>query len=319
MLSRRAFVASPLALMFAGEYEVAQITSPVPNRVFQRDGSGNASFRVTWRGSADSVRLMDGQTQVASSISGVFVDVPSGWYDCELIVSGSPVDTMKIGVGDVYVVAGQSNSVSQRQPETYSMPSIPEGKCIVSDYYRFGSDTFRDLGADSLNASPGLAQAGCAWQHCAAALNRDWPVMFVLIGKGNTTYYEWAYKYVQELFAAWAIYRPKAVLWHQGESECTTPPRTDSYTMLNACVESLRNVTVTPVVIALNSTSYPPPEGYGAWPVRAAQQQVIANWAHVHTGPDTDTIRNAGEVEFLGSDLQAHGELWATRLTQLNL
>lgn len=298
-----------------------QIVSPVPNRVFQRDGSGNASFRVSWKGSADAVRLMDGQTQIASSATGDFIGIPSGWYDCQLVVSGSPVDTMKIGVGDVYVVAGQSNSVSPLQPDTYT-PIVPDpGKVVVSDYYRFGSHVFRDPGVEPLVAdhANGVYVGGVAWLYCGLALNRSWPVMFVNVGVGGTTYYQWAHEYVAELFRAWAIYRPKAVLWHQGESECTTPPRTDSYTMLRACVSSLRSVTTTPVVIALNSTSYPPPQGYSSWPVRTAQQQVIADFTHVHTGPDTDPIRDAGLVEYRGSDLQAHGELWATRLAQLGL
>lgn len=280
---------------------------PVPNTVFQQK-SGVASFHIAWKGDADGVTL-NGQL----STDGKFQNVPAGWYLAELMHNGVVIDTMQIGVGDVYVVAGQSNSVSQRQPDSYVMPPIAPGRCILSDYYRFGSYVFRDVGVDPLNDANGLTNAGCAWQYCAAALNKPYPIKFVIIGKGNTTGYEWAHFHALQLFRAWAMFQPKAILWHQGESDCTNPPRTDSFVMLNAIVESLRQVTVTPWYIANNSTSYPPPGS--EWPVRQAQRDVIAKWPHVHAGPDTDTIRVPGEVEYRGDSLRQHGELWASVLT----
>lgn len=301
-----------------------QFISPVPNRVFQRNGSGNADFRVSWKGIAASARLMDGATQIASSSSGEFSSIPSGWYDCELVDSGVVVDSMKIGVGDVYVVAGQSNSVSPLQPENY-VPTVPdEGRVILSDYYRSGPHVFRDPGADPLVAdwSNGVYVGGVAWLYCGLALDRSWPIMFVNVGIGNTNTYEWVQEHILRVFQAWAIYSPKAILWHQGESDCTNPPRTDSTSNMNAMVQSLREVTTTPWVVARNSTSMPLPSGYSYWPIRDAQYYVINNWSHVYAGPDTDTLRNLGsgeDPEFFGSKLQDHGELWATTMTALGI
>lgn len=289
------------------------IVSPVPNTVFQQRG-GVANFRIAWKGAADGISL-DG----LFSSDGRFDGVAPGWYRADLMAGGAVIDTMQIGVGDVYVVAGQSNSVSQRQPDSHVMPTIAPGKCILSDYYGHGYFVFRDLGVDPLDNPNGLMNAGCAWQYCAAAMNRPYPVKFVLIGQGNTTGYEWAHEHAHLLFRAWAMFEPKAILWHQGESDCTHPPRDDSFVMLNAIVESLRQVTTTPWLIAENSTSYPPPEGLHEWPVRQAQRDVIGNWEHAHQGPDTDEVRVPGEVEYTGDSLRQHGELWAASLIEQGL
>lgn len=292
------------------------IDFPKHNQVLQKTGNV-ATFKVTWRGAGTGVRLKQGATVIAESATGDFVNVPPGWYQAVLMNGSVEGDGINVGVGDVYVVAGQSNAVSPLQPAGY-VPARPSGagKVIISDYYGQGMHSF----VDSFNApftSPSFG--GVAWIACGMALNRAYPVMFVIIAKGNTSAHDWAYLYGGRIYFAWANYNPRAILWHQGESECTTPPAADSYTMLNAIVESLRQVAMTPWVIALNSTSAPPPAGYNSWPVRSAQQQVVANWPHTRQGPDTDTIRTPGEPEFLGAALQSHGQLWAASLAALGL
>jgi hypothetical protein len=285
------------------------ISFPVPNRVFQQV-NGVASFVPLRRGSG-TWRLKKDGVIVAENSDGRFVNVPVGWYDLVLMDGVVEADSIKIGVGDVYVVAGQSNAVSPRQPLTHPLPTPASGKVILSDKYGKGFDSFIDAGVTE-------PVTGVAWLFAGIALNRPYPVMFVNVAAGNTSCWDWANVLGERLFRAWAVYQPRAILWHQGESECTSPPRTDSYAMMDALILSLRQVTTTPWVMAYNSTSYPGPGG-GHWPIRGAQDQIIVRWSHVYEGPDTDRIRVPGEVEFLGDSMRQHGELWATRLIQLGL
>jgi hypothetical protein len=308
------------------------IVSPKANQIIQR-WSGATNFRVEWRGSATHAVLKLNGVQINQTVSGETNGYPTwmngvspGWYDLVLMDGSTEVDSIKVGVGDVYVVLGQSNSVSQRQPSTFTPTVPPDGRVILSYYYGAGIHSFVD---PSVTTQTG-AWAGVAWIYCGLALNRAHPVMFVLIGKGNTTYHDWATMQLApgipdpRIWTAYALYQPKAFLWHQGESECPQggPPRSDTFTMIDAIISSVRNVTATPMVIAVNSTSYAPPAGYSEWPVREIQRSMCkpyGKWDHCKRGPDTDTIRSPGNVEYLGSELEAHGQLWATSLTQLGL
>jgi hypothetical protein len=309
------------------------ITFPAANRVFQKWPQGYASFRVEWRGNATHAVLRNQSgTQVNATVAGhsgyptMMNNVAPGWYDLELVDGTLVVDTIKVGVGDVYAVIGQSNSVSQRQPASFNPIVPPAGRVILSNYYADGAGmhTFIDPAVHVMTG----AWAGVAWIYCALALNRPHPIMFVMVGKGNQSYYDMA-NWQQapgvpdpRLWTAYALYQPKAFLWHQGESECPQggPPRSDTFLMMDAIISSLRNVTATPMVIAVNSTSYAPPPGYAEWPCREVQRSMCApygKWAHCKRGPDTDAIRTLGDVEYLGQQLQAHGELWASKLIEL--
>jgi hypothetical protein len=294
------------------------ITFPVPNRVFQQDASGAGKFNVQWRGPATSVRLrrVSDNVQIVEQPGGIFASIPAGWYKAILVEGGVEGDSITIGVGDVYLVAGQSNGVSPLQPSTYVYPRpTAQGKVLVSDYYGQGTHAFID-GFDNISSAN---KANIAWISCGITLNRAYPVMFVNIAVGNTSTADWVNVHITRLFEAWAIYKPKAVLWHQGESDAGLGfAQSSSFTNMDAMVSSLRAVTLTKWVVALNSKL---PQ-YA--PIRAAQAQLIAKWQAttpkiVEQGPDTDTIRNAGEIEFIGDDLRQHGELWANRLIALGL
>jgi hypothetical protein len=286
------------------------IDYPKHNQVLQKVANA-ATFKVTWRGSGTGVRLKQGSTIIAESATGEFTNVPLGWYQAVLVNGTVEGDSINVGVGDVYVVAGQSNAVSPNQPADYvpARPTAP-GKVVISDYYKQGMHSF----VDAFDCSFTSPFGGVAWIACGIALNRAYPVMFVNVARGNTSTDEWVNIYVSRIFDAWAIYHPRAILWHQGESDAALHfTQAQSYSNLNACVESLRQVTVTPWVMALNSTNggYPP--------IRAAQQQVIDQWSHVHQGPDTDAIRSGTDPEFWGNSMQAHGQLWAASLAALGL
>lgn len=295
--------------------QISAITYPRHNQVMQQK-NGLASIKVEWRGAGEKIRLSRAGQFIGESTTGEFTDVTAGWYEAGLLSGGTEVDRINIGVGDVYVVAGQSNAVSPLQPDTYVPPMPPAGKVILSDYYRQGWKSFIDAGVTK-------PTAGIAWLHAGIALNRPYPVMFVIVARGNTSTEDWVYgRYgtLLNLETAWAMYQPKAILWHQGESDAgLNVPQATSFGNMDAIILSIRNVTTTPWVIAKNSTSSKPPAPYTSWPIRSAQQDIIDKWPHVHLGPDTDQIRVPGEVEYMGDGMRLHGQLWAKRLIELGL
>ena len=290
----------------------AIFTSPTPNLAFQQNTAGVADFSIDWRGVAQSVLLKQGSTTVASSGNGDFTNIPAGWYDAVLVTNGIEGDTIKVGVGDVFLVCGQSNGVSPLQPPTYvpPRPSAP-GRVIVSDYYGQGRNSFVDTYDCPINPTPGFA--GCCWMACGIALNRPYPVMFVIMSQGNTSTTDWATGLGARIFEGLVKYKPKAFLWHQGETDSVLQiPQGTSYSNMNALVQSLRQVTMTPWLIALNSIN----GGYA--PIRGAQDLLVTNWPNIcKYGPDTDTIRNPAvnpDSEFVGTQLEQHGQLWAASI-----
>lgn len=303
----------------APEPLAASITFPQANRVFQQSG-GTGTIPVSWRGDADLARLkLNGNTiaETGAAASNGFPSsftVAPGWYDLVLVKDGVEGDAIKVGIGDVYLVAGQSNSVSQVQPQGYAPIVPPPGRVIVSDYYTAGQgmNAFRDPAVKPLTMH--LYDAGVAWLYCGLALNRSYPVMFVIIGQGNTSTADWrTTPFLKRMFEGVYSYRPKAILWLQGEYDAMSGwSQATTYSNLHAIVWNMRQIDATPWVIAINSK----PGGYA--PTRAAEQQVIDEIDSALLGPDTDQYRN-GNVEFQGADLQSVGEAFAARLLALGL
>lgn len=298
--------------------QVAAIISPAPLRVYQQT-AGAANVEVNWRGTVDAVRVRrvsDG-VLVAENATGIFPSLATGWYEFSLVRNGAEIDKVKAGVGDVYLVAGQSNAVSVVQPATWTPAAPPAGRVIISKFKSDQRHTLVDRGLEPFN--PPLREPGAAWPYAGVALNRSYPVMFVNCASGNTTVAQWAGAggLVSRLYEDLALYRPRAIIWLQGESDSMAGTSQSSYfASLNSMVDGANKVAPgTPWVVGINSfrPSYSP--------VRAAQQQVIDAWAHVHAGPDCDPFRNnpSDPAEYYGEDIRLCGEAFAASLIALGL
>lgn len=299
-----------LLLIWSAAY-AGTIERPTENFVFQQDSNGEAAFRVTWRGDADSLEIKNGSTVIATSTDGNFYEIDAGWYDLNLIDNGQITDTIKIGVGDVYATPGQSNATASNQPANYVPDAVPPGRVIVSDYYRQGFWKFRDLGVDPLSGQP---ECCVTWEYFAMALNRPYPIMIVNISQGGTTAYQWANSLGTRLIDALVITRPKAWILVHGESDSALGTSQQSYfSDWNAIIASLRAISTTPWVICINS--YNPPNLY----IRSAQQDLIAAWPHAFYGPLLDGFRVANPAEFMGDEMRQVGEAIAASVLALGL
>lgn len=294
----------------------AIFVDPKPNEVFQKTHgpSGVGNFRATWRGTANLVRLKKDGALVEENAIGIFSSVAHGWYDLILVTDGVEGDTIKVGVGDVYVVAGQSNAVSPLQPAGFVLPVPAPGRVILSDYYKFGFYNFRDVGVNPLTEIP---VGGCCWLYMAIARNHPWPMMFVNIAQGSSSTTKWTTHYGGRLMDAIARHPCRAILWDQGVSDAgENISQATSFGNMDALILGLRHQTNTPWIMAVGSWN----GGYA--PIRAAQQAIIDKWEHVHQGPDLDLIRQPSgrDDEYLavspvGNQLQAAGSAWAANIS----
>jgi hypothetical protein len=317
-------IASVLVTFSDGSSETVQANTPPPaasfgttitsqnNRVYQQNASGVAPLSITWRGvSPDMIRLRNAATGavVSESSSGQFGNVAAGWYRAIAVKDGVEGDEIRTGVGGVLLVAGQSDAVAPLQPPTfpYQKPQ-QQGRVIVSDYYGQGSNVFVDTFDTPVTSS-------ICWIKAALDLNRPYPIMVVNVAQGNTSTADWVNTLITRIFVGWATYSPKTIAWQQGVSDAALGfTQSQTFVNMNAMVESLRAVTVTPWVIAISSR-FP-----ASAATRAAQNQVIAAWPHVYAGPDIDAIRDAANPdELYGEKLTTQGQVWSPFLAARGL
>lgn len=256
-----------------------------------------------------------------------------GWYRLEVrgVYQNNytviAADTM--GVGEVLVIAGQSNAQGYTQPS--QRDPADERVICINNYYDngFSSDppipVFSKLKANSFITPFGIS----AWSwgpladYLAQSLNV--PVLLYNAARYSTNVKNWresaegirtVNQYCSSCPNESDRYLPdgipygnlkvvlnqlasltglRAVLWHQGESD-SYPANTSSesyYGDLKAIIERSRADCGRNVSWMVARVSYTPDEnsaGHTWQPIIEAQNQVIANVANVFAGPNTDLI-----------------------------
>lgn len=222
-------------------------TAAVPYRLFQRDASNNATVRITgtYVGTPTNIesRWKGGTwtTLVASPIGGTFdtTRVLSGVGQGALEIRFSNATTITasiaaVGVGDVYLVIGQSNHVGK---SAIYVPAVaPVGNPSWLPIERDKAGTWRHnvetagvkfddaTGAIySVHADP--TPTGSYFGNLATRIMAvGVPCAFIPLAMGSTSIAAWAvnlsttWLYGAALATATAIGDYKAVLWWQGES-----------------------------------------------------------------------------------------------------
>jgi hypothetical protein len=249
--------------------------SAVDYRIFQRDGSGNASVRIsgTYVGSPTSLeyRWNGGAWAALGGTMG------SGAFDATVTLAGPAQGDLSVrfankttvfntlvavGVGDVYMVAGQSNHVGAGAG-TYVPPVAPGAHpawaASILDKtgrWRPNVETSTDPFSKTTNASNySAASATYAVQGSGSATNSYFgklatqlmafgvPVAFVPCALGSTSASAWAAStsttslYGAMLDRANNIGGHKAVLWWQGEGDCAIGTARSTYeSAINAII-----------------------------------------------------------------------------------
>jgi hypothetical protein len=313
------------------------VTQPTERAIFQRGDHGEADVPVVVTASdelADAleVRVVNRQDNLpARDWEEVGDDLklarPGGWYQFEFraLKAGAVVATAtveRVGVGEVFITCGQSNSANHGQPRQQAQDDR-----VSSRHFQTG------LWQHSIDPQPGASGGGGSpWPLLGDLLvaQYDVPVGFISVGVGSTAVSEWipggkSYPRLEQALGLAGTNGYRAVLWHQGESDSVAGTSADDYArMLGGIIAKSREVSGWAVPWGVALASFHPSPAATAErqaAVVAGQREVITTMPGVFEGPETDSYHTRGwlcdTVHFNAQGLAAHARGWADALAPL--
>lgn len=310
------------------------LDAPQAHQVVQRDAHGNGIIEVSGS-SVDQIDSVEGRhqpmdggawsewTPLADALGGAFYGqwtLPEGWHRLELQTrfDGAVVTTRTIdgvGVGEVFIVAGQSNSANHGDA-----PLTPTDARVSTwgpGGWRFGHDP--QPGATGTSGSP--------WPVLGDHLSSryDVPIGFLSVGVGGTRVDRWVPD-ANDLFPrienALDAVRPsgaRAILWHQGESNAGGTTTEDYAEMLGDVVLGSRAHAGYEIPWIVARVGFTP----SADPVKTSwvvggQNAVIDADPLTFAGPLTDDLNGTDwrydTIHFNEAGLREHAARWDVRI-----
>jgi hypothetical protein len=248
------------------------------------------------------------------------IDVNAGWYNMELQIfnQGTLIEAITVdsfGVGEVFIIAGQSNSANHGNVTL--TPSDSRVSTWGSDGWRFATDPLPIATGNGGSPWPALGDN--------LAQRYDVPIGLISVGWGGTKVEQWLpddsssnplFSRIQMALDEVGYLGARAILWHQGESDLSGGTTTEDYaSMLNEVIMGSRIYANWDIPWAVARASYLP--GFSAESLAEivdAQQAVIDNDSLTYLGPDTDNLIGDSwrydTVHFNGEGLLEHARLW---------
>jgi hypothetical protein len=313
------------------------VYSPVDYRVFQRQKETSGRVLVSGRTTkpSDAVKVrFTGESRFGKLPEG-WVDLPfnpqtqsfvsqleipaGGWYEVEIksFLKGAETATVKVprvGVGEVFVTCGQSNSTSCGSGGP--APNKTQTGLVSS----FGGDTWQ-LCQDPQPGARDNCQGGSPWPYFGDAMVAKYgvPVAIAVTGHGGAPVSNWnpgkpAFHWLMMRITQLGPQGFRALLWHQGESNVKGTTE-DYYNSLSRTIEATRTVAGWSFPWFVAQVSYTNPKNPSNDSTRNAQKQ-LWDEGFALPGPDTDTLIGADRdgVHFSVSGLKKHGEMWAEKV-----
>jgi hypothetical protein len=314
----------------------AQITiqGPTARAVFQRDATNRATIPLlgTYLGAAERIeaRAVRAGDEIApwqeidrdlhsGKFAGTLTLPAGGWYDIEVRGRiGSTVtpttQIQRVGVGDVFITAGQSNAANHGLPRQTADDRVSALVNWTTGVWRQGNDP-QPLASGS---------DGSPWPSFANELvaKHDMPIGLISIANGGTSVVNWLpgdtlYSRLRDALKFVGPNGARAILWHQGESDAIDSTSTPVYlNRLQTIIAQSRIDAGWSIPWGVARASYHPDSTTAEQAaIVAAQQQVIDADPHVFAGASTNEFHQLGylrdNVHFNGAGLAAHGKLWA--------
>jgi sialate O-acetylesterase len=308
------------------------LTSPVPFQVFQRHG-GTADIRITGQVNAAGTieaRFNGGEWHSVAPIrsgafSGVLAGQPQGQGALEVRVAEAPEITLAIpwvGIGDVFVVAGQSNASGRGYTLHTAAHPYLKGSIFGNNY------AWREL-ADPVDSSAGQVDAisgdpdagGSVWALIGTHLMnaRNIPVAFVPAARGGSSIADWtppSSRFNRSTLYGSMAHRArttgaKAVLWWQGEIDALENMSQAEYAAqfgrLASAIQSDLGIPIIPVLIH-NSMAIPD-DAEAA--IRRAVIEAAQTYSAIRLGPDLSDLASDDQYHLLSdANMQAAAERW---------
>lgn len=327
------------------------LTSLTPRTVLQRDHANFATFAISGAFS-ESATAIEARAVVRSGFGGTTtpwqvidaapaggayagtLTASGGWYDVEvramngaLAVGSAAVE--RIGVGEVFITAGQSNSAN----EGADGPLSPADDRVSA----YGPATGWRAANDPQPVATGTR--GSPWPSLGdqLAARYDVPIGFYSVGWSGTAVEHWLpgavpigptplYDRIKSAINRFGADGVRAVLWHQGETDniFNTPAAVYASRLQTVIDQSRLDAGYDlPWLVALASSFL---TLNGDANVIAGQQQVIDDDPLTYLGPNTDALtgspwRDTGGagVHFSTIGLIEHARLWAVAIDDSGL
>ncbi len=331
---------------------VVSLSLPKTRQIVQRDARNSANLTVQGTLSGGAARLearavvMPGVTNngvstdwvviADAATNGAFLGVISnltagGWYRVEVravdpasnVLATSGVD--RVGVGDVYVTAGQSNA------GCFGSPPQRPGDDRVSAYTLNVSPAYTwRLATDPQPNISGFVSGGgngSAWPILGTRLVRSngVPTGFVGLAYGATALTDWSltsanYRNLTNTLVRFGTNGVRAVLWHQGESDSLASTTANTYFQrFSNIVYHSRKVAGWCVPWGIAEVAFHPDASRAMEePVAAGQRLVTYGLTNCFRGPRTDDFNLESKVSdgvhFNAAGLSDHAQQWANVL-----
>ncbi|GAB3505566.1 hypothetical protein GCM10027442_08880 [Emticicia fontis] len=337
--------------MFLSLKSMAQIvlSHPMERMVFQRNNANQGTIIIggtylsvvdrieaqvlpQWDGSGTATGWVVIQNNPANGYFSGSLTAQGGWYQLQVraFKNNVLVDTktiQKVGVGEVFAIAGQSNAQGGAGVST----SAEDDRVSTIDYTDAYSDYnrlpigFSKLTGDSTAIGP-FHYVPWAWGRVGDLLVQKLgvPVLFYGAAHGGTSSDQWSkssqgqpfdgpdwirrdhgapYRALENSVSIYAsLTGLRAVLWHQGESDPNTAANT-YYDNMKLVIEKTReNAEYSNLAWVVARASVNSPDQQYHWGARDGQNMLIDNDSalpDVFAGPDTDLI--------LGGDKRTDG------------
>jgi len=299
--------------------------------------SGGNGRETAWRTIATDVAA-------GAEFAGTLPTEAGGWYQVQVrTTSGSEVAVDRVGVGEVFITAGQSNAGNYGEGPTAAQDDR------VSAWKGLSKAPIKSLGwqhADDPQptASPFTEVRGSPWPAMCDILAKrlDVPIGLIAVARGGTTILDWnnfvtdvAYFQMRNALREVGPNGVRAILWHQGEADTVVNTTRELYqSRFKTLIAESRREAGWNVPWVVARASYVPWAQVGAVqralflddPARfdaqilnivQAQNELINDPANleVYPGPSTNDIQGVGwrwdQLHMTVAGLHEHGRRWA--------
>ncbi len=344
-LMGRAAAANPsLALSSPQDYQVFQRQTPTRGAVIVEGRAEDASeVQVRVMGREWEPLPVDPKT---GAFHASLAMPAGGWYQFEIrLAAGGETVAAHVGVGEIFIVAGQSNSCNygaeKQKPASGKVASFDGGKWVIADDPQPGGGghggsfmpAFGDAMVERFHVPVAVAACGIGSTSVRQWLPRgsimtNQPTTGTLVkqvGPGKWEAIGEPFERLMKRADALGPHGFRAILWHQGESDAGQAragyPADRQITgrqyqqFMEQMIRASRERAKWEIPWFVAQATYHSEKDPADEEFRAAQKALWDNGTALE-GPDTDAlgVKYRAGVHFNARGLQAHGQLWGKKV-----
>jgi hypothetical protein len=313
-----------------------KVLSPREYQVFQRQSKFSGKIYVAGRiaPECDKLEISITGKSLKGELDGKWQDIPlekirrtfassvpvcaGGWYKVKLraTLNGKKVAEAvldHVGVGEVFVGCGQSNSTN-----CGDLPTKTETGMVST----FSGSDWR-LANDPQPGTHDNSQRGSFWPSFGDAIYLKYkvPVGVAATGRGGAPVSNWRLGSPSFIWFMTRILELgkggfRAVIWHQGESDARRCTADYYFENLSSTIKGSHAVAGWDFPWFVPLVSYNNPKATSFPQIREGQKRL---WkaGFALEGPDTDTLQgdNRAGIHFSTKGLKKHGQLWAEKVS----